>query len=133
MIRLTLVFSSVALFNMFRTPLKQLPKVISDVSEAVVSLDRVRDFLLAPEMEDLPCLVEEDFALRVSGGEFAWENHVAESLSLKKVSGPLKRVLSRKKADSKKHLFVSSIDNTPLSQPFLKDIDIEKYQKEVLQ
>ena len=47
-----LVFSSLALFNSIRIPLNMLPLVIGQVTDAVSSVSRIQDFLLAEDDQD---------------------------------------------------------------------------------
>ena len=49
-------FTALALFNILRFPLFMLPNSISNCVEAGLSLDRVRSFLMAPEVKQLPPL-----------------------------------------------------------------------------
>ena len=45
-------FTSLALFNLLRFPLAALPMAIANAVEAGLSLERIRSFLLAPEVPE---------------------------------------------------------------------------------
>lgn len=49
-------FTALALFNILRFPLATLPMAISNANEAGLSLERIREFLLSPEVRPLPPL-----------------------------------------------------------------------------
>ncbi|KAF0384836.1 ABC transporter [Gigaspora margarita] len=70
-----LVFSSLALFNIMRLPLKLLPMVIAVATDAWVSLGRIQEILLADELEYLPTIDSsaDKIAIKVINGEFIWE------------------------------------------------------------
>ncbi|CAG8565444.1 11234_t:CDS:10, partial [Racocetra persica] len=70
-----LVFSSLALFNIIRLPLKLLPMVIAVATDAWVSIGRIQEILLADELEYLPKIDynADKFAIKVINGEFVWD------------------------------------------------------------
>ncbi|KAG0334412.1 hypothetical protein BG004_000426, partial [Podila humilis] len=69
-----IVFSSLSLFNIMRLPLLIMPQVVSAMVDAVVSVRRIEDLLLADELEDLPPVHPgSDFAIHVTNGNFQWE------------------------------------------------------------
>lgn len=69
-----LIFSSLALFNSLRLPLNMLPLVIGQVTDAVNSIKRIEDFLMAEDAEDG---AEWDSscpnAIEMRNGSFTWE------------------------------------------------------------
>ncbi|KAG0223167.1 hypothetical protein BGW42_006079 [Actinomortierella wolfii] len=68
------VFSSLALFNIMRMPLMIFPQVVSSMVDAIVSLGRIEDFLLADELEELPPVnPDAEFAISVKNGNFEWD------------------------------------------------------------
>ncbi|KAI9658804.1 MAG: hypothetical protein M1831_003830 [Alyxoria varia] len=69
-----LIFSSLALFNSLRLPLNMLPMVLGQVTDAVSSVRRIQDFLLAEEEKD-ECAWDPDCknAIEVQDGTFTWE------------------------------------------------------------
>ena len=69
-----LIFSSLALFNALRLPLNILPLVISQVVDALSSIRRIQEFLLAEDMhEDINFNPELDDAIIVGDATFTWE------------------------------------------------------------
>ncbi|KAK9761312.1 hypothetical protein K7432_013885 [Basidiobolus ranarum] len=68
------VFASVALFNVLRLPLMLFPAIIGFTVDAKVSLGRIQELLLAPELDTLPPIEQSaDFGIRVENGKFMWE------------------------------------------------------------
>ncbi|RIB04579.1 P-loop containing nucleoside triphosphate hydrolase protein [Gigaspora rosea] len=77
-----IVFSSLALFNLLRTPLTFLPKSIASVTDAYVAINRINDFLLADELSFLPKIIPgEQYAIKVTDGEFIWESAPPEEVT----------------------------------------------------
>ncbi|KAF9163643.1 hypothetical protein DFQ26_002301 [Actinomortierella ambigua] len=69
-----IVFSSLSLFNIMRMPLMIFPQVVSGMVDALVSIHRVEDFLLADELEDLPPVnLSSPHAVTVKDGSFEWD------------------------------------------------------------
>lgn len=69
-----IVFSSIALFNTLRMPLMMLPMVITNTTDAWVSLQRIKAMLLAPELGgDMVGRPEEKGKVELKDGEFEWE------------------------------------------------------------
>lgn len=68
------VFSSLALFNGLRMPLNMLPLVIGQATDALSSLSRIQEFMLAEERED-ECILEPDAtdAVEMRDASFTWE------------------------------------------------------------
>ncbi|CAG8807269.1 3136_t:CDS:2, partial [Racocetra persica] len=70
-----IVFSSLALFGTLRVPLLRLPIVIGSITDAYVAINRINEFLLADELSVLPVInPDEKYAIKVTDGEFIWEN-----------------------------------------------------------
>ena len=69
-----LIFSSLALFNSLRLPLNMLPLVIGQVTDAVSSINRIQNFLIAEEAED-SCNWDSQStnAIEMKHGSFTWE------------------------------------------------------------
>jgi ABC-type multidrug transport system fused ATPase/permease subunit len=68
------VFSSLALFNGLRMPLNLLPMVIGQVTDAMSSLSRIQEFLLAEEREE-EAIYKPDApnAVEMQNASFTWE------------------------------------------------------------
>ncbi|KAG0212661.1 hypothetical protein BGX28_005857 [Mortierella sp. GBA30] len=70
-----IVFSSLSLFNIMRMPLMIFPQVVSGMVDALVSIRRIEDLLLAEELEELPPVDPyAEFALSVTNGNFQWDS-----------------------------------------------------------
>jgi ATP-binding cassette subfamily C (CFTR/MRP) protein 1 len=68
------VFSSLALFNGLRMPLNFLPMVLGQVIDAISSVTRIQEFLLAEEAEeDIEWNMESKVAVEVEHADFTWE------------------------------------------------------------
>ena len=68
------VFSSLALFNGLRMPLNFLPLVLGQVIDAISSVRRIQEFLLAEEsVNDFEWDMENKNALDVQDADFTWE------------------------------------------------------------
>ncbi|KAJ2595812.1 hypothetical protein H4R99_005195 [Coemansia sp. RSA 1722] len=78
-----LVFVSLTLFNMLRTPLTKSASIVPNLLEAMVSFQRIYDFLLAEEVDFLnvdhapynresPLSSHEDVLVSVDNGSFKW-------------------------------------------------------------
>jgi ATP-binding cassette, subfamily C (CFTR/MRP), member 1 len=97
------VFSSLALFNNLRAPLNFLPLVLGQVIDAVSSIRRIQEFLLAEEADD-DC--EWDYegknAITVQNGEFTWERVPTQDPDSGPNKGPGKEPPAFKKKPSKK-------------------------------
>ncbi|KAI1320479.1 hypothetical protein EDD11_000864 [Mortierella claussenii] len=69
-----IVFSSLSLFNIMRMPLMIFPQVVSATVDALVSLRRIEDMLLAEELEELlPVNPDSEYAITVTNGAFQWD------------------------------------------------------------
>jgi ATP-binding cassette subfamily C (CFTR/MRP) protein 1 len=68
------IFSSLALFNALRMPLNFLPLVLGQVIDALGSLSRIQEFLLAEEQnEDIVWDTENKDAIVMNHADFVWE------------------------------------------------------------
>jgi len=68
------VFSSLALFNGLRMPLNFLPMVLGQVIDAMSSVTRIQEFLLAEEAEeDITWDMENKDAVVIEHADFTWE------------------------------------------------------------
>jgi ABC-type multidrug transport system fused ATPase/permease subunit len=68
------IFSSLALFNQLRLPLVLLPMVLGMVSDAMQSISRIEDFLLAEDsVSHDPKDDGGDYALNITSATFTWE------------------------------------------------------------
>jgi len=72
-LNVSIIFSSLQLFNIIRAPLMFLPMVLAGSSDAVVALGRISKFLVAEELDD-PYIIDPSskFAIDVNG-DFTWE------------------------------------------------------------
>ncbi|RIB24070.1 P-loop containing nucleoside triphosphate hydrolase protein [Gigaspora rosea] len=69
------VFSSLALFNLLQIPLRLLQISIGSVTDAYVAINRINEFLQADELSVLPEFTpDEQYAIKVTDGEFIWES-----------------------------------------------------------
>lgn len=69
----SIAFASMALINILRTPLKDLPQGISLTTDALVSIYRIQDMLLTEETEYCPKIVfGSNYAIKVENGKFLW-------------------------------------------------------------
>ena len=69
-----LIFSSLALFNSLRLPLNMLPLVLGQVTDAVSSITRIQDFLLAEEERDyVDWDYNSKYAVVTDQASFTWE------------------------------------------------------------
>ena len=68
------IFSSLALFNSLRLPLNLLPLVIGQVIDAMSSIERIQEFLLAEEVDDqVEWDKENENAIVIKNADFTWE------------------------------------------------------------
>lgn len=87
-------FTALALFNILQFPMSVLPYVINDVVEAVVSLRRLSDFLLAPELQPEsfshlrePSCRAGQAAIHIEGATYSWSDaHSAADSALEDVN-----------------------------------------------
>jgi ATP-binding cassette subfamily C (CFTR/MRP) protein 1 len=98
------IFSSLALFNALRMPLNFLPLVLGQVIDALGSLSRIQEFLLAEEQdEDINWDTENKDAIVMSHADFVWERSPTQDPD-KGDKGPrsVKQIKIDKKKDKKK-------------------------------
>lgn len=93
------VFSSLALFNSLRLPLNFLPMVLGQVIDALSSLSRIEEFLLAEEAdENFDWDSRNKYAVTIRQADFTWERTSTQDND--EESGKSKR---GKKASEDKH------------------------------
>uniref|UniRef100_A0A8C9YIB6 ABC-type glutathione-S-conjugate transporter n=1 Tax=Sander lucioperca TaxID=283035 RepID=A0A8C9YIB6_SANLU len=94
------IFVSVALINILKTPLSQLPFAMSTAMQAVVSLRRLGNFLCSDELrpdnvERLPHSIDA-VSVMIEGGTFSWTNEglpCLQRISMKVKTGSLVAVV----------------------------------------
>ncbi|XP_074853753.1 ATP-binding cassette sub-family C member 2-like isoform X2 [Carettochelys insculpta] len=96
----TKVFTSIALFNILRLPLFDLPTVISAVAQTKVSLGRLEDFLHSEDLDpqNIDCSYSGNHAVGFIGASFRWENtgpSILKNLNLKIQEGSLVAVVGQ--------------------------------------
>ncbi|CAG8798409.1 27200_t:CDS:2, partial [Racocetra persica] len=92
------VFSSLALFNVLRTPLIYMPVAIASATDAYVAINRINEFLQADELSVLPEInPDEQYAIKVTDGEFIWESAPPEEINDKS------KKIKKKEKTSKNH------------------------------
>ncbi|KAI8850823.1 P-loop containing nucleoside triphosphate hydrolase protein [Chytridium lagenaria] len=77
-----IVFPALALINLLRVPMMEMPETLAFVVQANVTIGRIARFLAAPELEPLKELnggPENNVALRVSNASFIWEEWTGAS------------------------------------------------------
>ncbi|PNP37043.1 hypothetical protein TGAMA5MH_11060 [Trichoderma gamsii] len=92
------VFSSLALFNGLRIPLNLLPLVLSQVTDAWSSLQRIEQFLLEEEQEeDVILKPEGEYAIELVNSSFTWEKTPSKEAD-KGAAGKTKKDTKKKEA-----------------------------------
>ncbi|KAK9350318.1 P-loop containing nucleoside triphosphate hydrolase protein [Lipomyces doorenjongii] len=87
-----IVFPALTLFNLLSNPLTQIPQVIAKFVEANVSATRLRDFLVASELQPdavthLDAATESDqSAVTITSGTFLWDESGTHPPALKNIS-----------------------------------------------
>jgi ATP-binding cassette, subfamily C (CFTR/MRP), member 1 len=96
------IFSSLALFNSLRLPLNFLPMVLGQVVDALSSLKRIEEFLLAEEQhDDFEWNEDAKEAIVMSHASFTWERETTqENENAKKGKGSAKKEKKHKKTRS---------------------------------
>ncbi|KAJ3061387.1 ABC transporter C member 13 [Podochytrium sp. JEL0797] len=79
-----IIFPAAALFGLLVMPLIQFPQVLNSVITAVVSWNRIYNFLVAPDREQVPVSVLENFAISLQGAAFHWPSTVVVDSAPKK-------------------------------------------------
>ncbi|XP_039332235.1 ATP-binding cassette sub-family C member 3 isoform X1 [Saimiri boliviensis] len=76
-------FVSVSLFNILRIPLNMLPQLISNLTQASVSLKRIQHFLSQDEL-DTQCverkIISPGYAITIHSGTFTWAQDLPPTL-----------------------------------------------------
>ncbi|KAJ3007140.1 UNVERIFIED_CONTAM: ATP-binding cassette sub- C member 8, partial [Siphonaria sp. JEL0065] len=67
-----LIFPAAALFGMVVNPLIQLPQTLNSVISATVSWNRIYNFLIAPDREEVPQEESGSLAVSIEKGTFNW-------------------------------------------------------------
>ncbi|KRZ13593.1 Multidrug resistance-associated protein 1, partial [Trichinella zimbabwensis] len=77
----TTAFVSLSLLNILRFPMSVLPMLISFVVQALVSNKRIKRFLISEElnMDAVDRNANQDDAIKVTDGEFAWDDTIERS------------------------------------------------------
>ncbi|CAG8600207.1 14336_t:CDS:10, partial [Dentiscutata heterogama] len=121
-----LVFSSLALFNIIRLPLKLLPMVIAVATDAWVSLGRIQEILLAEELEYSPKIDFNDkFAIKVINGEFVWEGSPVSDKNAQRIpNDQFTESLSTYSFISTDDVDDENIEHSPILTPQLRLSDI---------
>ncbi|KAF9466027.1 multidrug resistance-associated ABC transporter [Collybia nuda] len=128
-LNVAIIFSCLQIFNNIRTPLKTLPTALSSLSETLVGLKRISDFLTAEEIQDpytISCEMPDNNAVQVNGS-FTWEATEPEPEQPRPLKGHQPRfdetlpiTNSDTEVDQEKTLtVVSSDENAPFQ---LKDL-----------
>jgi len=100
----TRAFTALSLINLLQFPLFMLPRTISNVMEATVTIDRLRTFLMKPSIKPRPVLpaVSADTAqdaVSVNQSNFFWDAEkqfpLLRDLSLSFKSGTLNMIIGR--------------------------------------
>ncbi|EEB86704.1 hypothetical protein MPER_16241, partial [Moniliophthora perniciosa FA553] len=83
----SVIFSSLSLFNLLRTPLTFLPVALSSMADAYNAFNRVQEVFLAEVMtEDIKLDPKLDVAVSVKNAEFTWDAPPSEAAT--KVAAP---------------------------------------------
>ncbi|KAK0231362.1 multidrug resistance-associated ABC transporter [Armillaria fumosa] len=122
-LNVAVIFSSLQLFNIIRTPFMTLPLDVTVVSDGLVAMGRVSKFLTADELPNEYVVNElSNFAVEVNG-TFTWE--IAEQPNSVKLASTLGDKAEKRKIEDKLLISKADIDNTSsyTSQPFkLQDL-----------
>jgi len=117
------VFSSLALFNSLRLPLNLLPLIIGQVIDAWSSIDRIQEYLISEEQEDVVKFDDAaENAVDMKNADFTWERTATQDPSDKPIKKQTKSELKIEKKAEKQAIKdekvaarnqVSSGDTTP--------------------
>ncbi|KAL9081423.1 MAG: hypothetical protein Q9159_007319 [Coniocarpon cinnabarinum] len=120
------IFSSLALFNSIRLPLNMLPLVLGQVTDAVSSIGRIQDFLLAEDEQDSAIWdYKSTHAVVIENGSFTWEKaakkddeeEVDATKDAKQVRADLKVAKKAKRASKKMSKDEAAVKDLESSDP----------------
>ncbi|KAK0453030.1 multidrug resistance-associated ABC transporter [Armillaria borealis] len=125
-LNIAIIFSSLQLFNIIRTPFMFLPLDVTVVSDALVAMGRVSEFLTAEELPN-EYVVNEHSNLAVEvNGTFTWETaEQPDSVKLASALGDKPEKRNKQKIEDKLPTSEADVDDTSsyTSQPFeLQDL-----------
>ncbi|PBK73200.1 multidrug resistance-associated ABC transporter [Armillaria solidipes] len=125
-LNIAIIFSSLQLFNIIRTPFMFLPLDVTVVSDALVAMSRVSEFLTAEELPN-EYVVNEHSNLAVEvNGTFTWETaEQPDSVKLASALGDKPEKRNKQKIEDKLPTSEADVDDTSsyTSQPFeLQDL-----------
>ncbi|CAG8625397.1 12375_t:CDS:10 [Gigaspora margarita] len=114
-----IIFSSLALFNLLQIPLIFLPISIGSVTDAYVAINRINDFLQADELSALlEFTPNEQYAIKVTDGEFIWESAPPEFIDNSKKGKKKEKMLQNHKRIDNENNTSLIIDNEKVSDTF---------------
>uniref|UniRef100_A0A6B2KWR0 Uncharacterized protein n=1 Tax=Arcella intermedia TaxID=1963864 RepID=A0A6B2KWR0_9EUKA len=97
---ISIILTSLNLMDQLRTIFAGLPTILSSVSQFMVCLERIREFLLLPELEYRRVLkptITEPPSMEISGGNFRWtpesEDETLKDINIKCSPGTLTMVV----------------------------------------
>lgn len=88
-----LAFVSIALFNIMKIPIIQMPSVVAQIIQSTVALRRIKKFLSGSEV-DLSAVSSdrhEGAHLAIHGGQFSWESSEESMWSLRDIQLKIRR------------------------------------------
>jgi len=124
------IFSSLALFNGLRMPLNLLPLVIGQVTDAVSSVTRIQEFLLAEEEHDVFKWDKENKnAIDMQDASFTWERSRTKDIQRdakqqkqdKKDAKQDKKDAKKTKKQDKKEAKLAEKEGRPITADVSKD------------
>ncbi|KAF2759281.1 ABC multidrug transporter [Pseudovirgaria hyperparasitica] len=130
------IFSSLALFNGLRLPLNFLPMVLGQVIDAMSSLERIQEFLLAEEASDEAVWDGDSrYAIDIKKADFTWEQAAKEE-----DKGTSKKGKKDKKSKKEKHMSLAEKEMKRISdstliddQPFkIQGVDVQIGRNELV-
>ena len=122
-------FTSISLFNILRFPTNALPMVITNLVEASVSVRRLREFLLMPEINAADVQREEHVSAfaAINHGEFAWRTKKEKDAAAKEKNS------KGAEADTVTLSLVDNVDSgEEVEVSTLRDITIEARPGEIV-
>ena len=97
------IFSSLSLFNQMRLPLTILPMIIGLVTDAIASIARIEQFLLAEDKVDKMEIEETaSDAINLTNASFTWEDAMAQESDEKAMGAASKKERKAQKKTAKK-------------------------------